>query len=378
MTNHRNMKSNKPSKTMSLKVAMASAVAIGASTLPMFALQPGDAVSLNALTKSEFIKGEAPKEWKTNQVYILECWATWCGPCVAAIPHVDSLYDKYHGKGLNIIGVNVLEDDRDIVAAFVAKKGDGMSYPVAYTGSGGDFEKEWLKPAGVNGIPHAFLVKNGRLLTSIHPASLNEKMIEALLAGGDAETTLVKKLLRARDSQDEIKTLVGTFSSQASARDYAAAKATLAKIRDLDENYVGLPGLEMGFAALQEKWNEVESMLTQDKSSMTAMMLGVQLESATNKPPTAVLKAMLKNLNGLDDSDPIGFGVKASLLSQLGMKEEAFAAAQKAAKALLALTKGTLPKGSLDPYVNSHKTDKPMRLMDAFGIIRDAVPKNGR
>lgn len=371
-------KSNKPTKLLPPWKIVAAALFIGAAEHPLLALEPGNAVSLDALARADFIKGEAPREWKTNQVYVLECWATWCAPCVAAIPHVDGLYDKFHDRGLNVIGVNVFEDGRDKVAKFVARKGEGMSYPVAYAGPGGAFEEEWLKPAAVKGIPHAFVVKNGRLLLMIHPASLTEKMVEAILAGGEAEAALVKKLNRAKDSQEEIKALVATFSAQTSARDHDAARATLARIRDLDETYPALPGLEMGLAALQEKWDEVVSRLQQDRSSMPAMMLGLQWETGTNAVPPAVMEAVVRNLNGMDESDAMGFGVKAGLLSRLGRKDEALAAAEKAARAFVGLGQGALTKEAFEPYVNSYKTDKPMRLMEAIGILQQSMSKGGK
>src|SRR5436190_1317967 len=49
----------------------------------------GSAIDLNAL------KGK---------VVLIDFWATWCGPCVAAIPHVEELYEKYKDKGLVVIG----------------------------------------------------------------------------------------------------------------------------------------------------------------------------------------------------------------------------------------------------------------------------------
>lgn len=372
------MKTNEPMKITRYLRTAATLLLIAASGHPMLALQPGDAVRPDALAKAEFVKGEAPREWKTNEVYVLECWATWCGPCIAAIPHVDSLYDKHHGKGLNVIGVNVFEDGKDKVAKFVQKKADGMSYPVAYVGRGGGFEEEWLKPAGVNSIPHAFVVKNGRLLFMIHPASLTEKMIETLLAGGEAESELVRKLNRAKGSQGEVKTLIETFSTQLSASDYVAAKATLTRIRDLDEANPALPGLEVGLAARQEKWDEVISKLNQDRSSMLAMSVGMQMEMGAGAFPTAVMEVLARNLEGVEDSEAIGLGVKASLLSRLGRKEEAHAAAEKAAKAFIGLSQGALAKDAFDGYVNSHKTDKPMSLMEAFKILQQGMSKGGK
>lgn len=366
-------------KCRSLMKAITSALFISASALPLLALKPGDVVSLNALTKAEFVKGDAPKDWKANEVYIFECWATWCGPCVAAIPHVDALFDKYQEKGLHVIGMNVFEDGKDLVAKFVKKKGAGMSYPVAYTGRGGAFEEEWLKPAGVKSIPHAFVVKNGRLLFMIHPASLSEQMIEALLSGGDAEAALLKKITRAKNSSEEVKALVAKFSAESSARNFAAAEATLAKIKDLDENYTGLAMLELGLAASQGKWDEMLARLKNEKGGMAVTMLGMQFEMDQSvAPPSAVTEAMAGMMENLEDSDALGYAVKATLLAKLGRKNEAHAAAEKTAKAFAAMSKGAIPQESLDKYVNSYKTDKPSKLMELFGMFRAAVPGAGK
>lgn len=115
---------------------------------PAPALVPGGEVKPDALQKGEWVQGEAPAAWEPGKVYMLECWATWCGPCLAVIPHVNELHKKYSEKGLRVIGVNVWEDGKEKVSKFVQGKGEGMSYPVVYTGRGSDFEKEWLKAAG--------------------------------------------------------------------------------------------------------------------------------------------------------------------------------------------------------------------------------------
>lgn len=156
-------------------------------------LKPGDMVKPDAVAAAEFLQGTAPKEWEKDKVYILECWATWCGPCVAAIPHMNELHKKYGEKGLRVIGMNVWEEEKEKVVAFLKEKGDGMAYPVAFVNETA-FAKEWLEAGGVEGIPHAFVVKNGKLLFSTHPASLKDETIEALLEGGEKEA----KVLAAR------------------------------------------------------------------------------------------------------------------------------------------------------------------------------------
>ena len=168
-------------------------------------LNPGDAVKPDTIGTATLIQGEVPKEWEKDKLYVLECWATWCGPCVAAIPHVNELYTELKDKGLRVVGMNVWEDDKDKVEKFVKDKGDGMSYPVVFVGKGGDFENEWLKAAEVRGIPHAFVVKNGKLLFSTHPSGLTKELVGDLLAGGEKEAAAIKAKQEAAASQGKVQ-----------------------------------------------------------------------------------------------------------------------------------------------------------------------------
>lgn len=65
---------------------------------------------------------------KTHPVTIVVFWATWCPPCLQEIPVFISLYEKYHTKGLRIIGIS-LDDDPKAVAQFL--KDTSLPYPVA-------------------------------------------------------------------------------------------------------------------------------------------------------------------------------------------------------------------------------------------------------
>ena len=64
-----------------------------------------------------------------KQVVLIDFWATFCHPCLAAMPHLEELYGKYKDRGLLILGVSI--DGPDSVAQVrgeVARL--GVSFPI--------------------------------------------------------------------------------------------------------------------------------------------------------------------------------------------------------------------------------------------------------
>ena len=127
------------------------------------------------LEVKEFVKGEAVKGFEKDKTYVVEFWATWCGPCRTSIPHLTKLQKQY--KELTIIGVAILEQDQSKVADFVEEMGDKMDYRVALDkvpeGSDGDegaMVKNWMEPAEQAGIPFAVIVNGeGKVAWIGHP-----------------------------------------------------------------------------------------------------------------------------------------------------------------------------------------------------------------
>ena len=62
-----------------------------------------------------------------GEYLLLDFWASWCQPCLQQIPDVRRVYEKYHPKGLNIIGVSSDEDEQAWRAAI--EKYNLSSYP---------------------------------------------------------------------------------------------------------------------------------------------------------------------------------------------------------------------------------------------------------
>jgi thiol-disulfide isomerase/thioredoxin len=135
------------------------------------------------LQANKWIQGEPVKAFEKDKAYLVEFWATWCGPCVTSIPHVNAIAGKFKDEGLVVIGQNVWENDQNLVKPFVENMGSKMTYRVALDDKD-SMAETWLTAAGKTGIPCAFLVgKDGKVAWIGHPMDLEESVIEQVLAG---------------------------------------------------------------------------------------------------------------------------------------------------------------------------------------------------
>lgn len=199
-------------------------------TCQTFALTTGEPVP-KTRTESQ-IQGKAVKAFEKGKLYVFECWATWCPPCVASIPHLNDLHKKMESKGVIITGVNVWDGEKDSatekkVKSFVKEQGDKMSYAVSIGGK--KFIKDWLEAAGVKGIPHAFVVNGeGVLVWMGHPMELNEKLLGDLLTGTTSATPKAKPTEKKTKSvSGENQTALEKLGQALKTKDWNAAEKIL-------------------------------------------------------------------------------------------------------------------------------------------------------
>jgi cytochrome c biogenesis protein CcmG, thiol:disulfide interchange protein DsbE len=94
----------------------------------------------------EWIYGERDL---TGKVLVLDFWATWCGPCIRAMPMLHDLQDDYTGR-LEIVGIGGSEDKKDFVRYVMKKKGNyGQMF---------DESRTLNQALGIKGIPHVLVV----------------------------------------------------------------------------------------------------------------------------------------------------------------------------------------------------------------------------
>lgn len=96
------------------------------------------------------------------KAYLIDFWATWCGPCRAEIPHLIELQEEFGSKGLVVIGISV-DDNMGVLPAFVSS--NKINYMTLHT-TNSDFMSMALAPGG-GAIPQTYILNSsGKIVKS--------------------------------------------------------------------------------------------------------------------------------------------------------------------------------------------------------------------
>ena len=95
-----------------------------------------------------------------GQVFLIDFWATWCGPCRGETPHIKEAYAAYHKQGFEVIQIS-LDRDREALVEYV--KEHGLPWPQITDRL--DNDDKLSKRFKVTGIPKMMLVdKEGNVI----------------------------------------------------------------------------------------------------------------------------------------------------------------------------------------------------------------------
>ncbi|MDA0802791.1 MAG: TlpA disulfide reductase family protein [Planctomycetota bacterium] len=159
-------------KTSAALVVSGSLLAIALAAAPEEVLKVGSKAP--ALSLESFVQGEEVKEFEAGTPYVVEFWATWCPPCVTAVPHLNKLQTEHP----EVVFIGVAGSQREktpeaqvaAVKTFIDARKDQMTYRVALDADR-SMSKAWMEPAKQRGIPCAFVVDaKGKISFIGHPS----------------------------------------------------------------------------------------------------------------------------------------------------------------------------------------------------------------
>ena len=139
-----------------------------------------------------------------EKVYVIEFWATWCGPCIGSIPHLAELQAQ-HEDDLVVIGVST--EDVPTIEEFLEREKDGTTFDEITRGywlttdPDDSVSDAYMRAAGQGGIPTAFVVgRTGEIEWIGHPMRIDQPIAQILAGEWDREAYAREK---AREEAEE-------------------------------------------------------------------------------------------------------------------------------------------------------------------------------
>jgi len=253
-----------------------------------------------ALDASKWLQGEELREFQAGKVYVIEFWATWCGPCLMIMPHLAALQAQYKDKGVTIIGYSARDPNNteEKVAAFVKKRGPKLKYTFAYADDRTTYNA-WMKAAGQNGIPCAFVVdKSGHIAYIGHPLFLG--VVLPMVVAGTATVQAIS---------DEVGKIEEEISAVSKALAGPDPKAGLQALEDFETKF---PPLANNPYWLRERFR---LLLKAGKAEQAKQLAEAVVAKATEQEEPRVLltvSTILRSGEGKGSKELLVLAVKAA------------------------------------------------------------------
>ncbi len=222
------------------------------------------------------------KKFEAGKVYVVEFWATWCGPCVASMPHLAELQTKLAGKGVRIISIS--DEDLETVEKFLEREvrqtvdtkpdakvetyGELTSAYNLTTDPDQSSYHDYMEAAAQNGIPTAFIVgKDAKIEWIGHPMEM-EGPLDAVIDGKWDRTAFAAELKAQQEAEMTMQDIYASLQK----RDFEAA------VKKIDAAVAAKPDdVTLGMLKFQV-------LIASEKADAAAEQLHKLFQGAGDKP----------------------------------------------------------------------------------------------
>jgi cytochrome c biogenesis protein CcmG, thiol:disulfide interchange protein DsbE len=137
--------------------------------------RPAPAFSLPVVLNGQAQGGSLSLGQFQGSAVVLDFWASWCGPCQLEAPVVNKLSQRFHDRGLVVLGVDTNEPNGQAPGRAFAQS-HGLSYPIVF-----DANNEAAESYGVTSMPTLVVISRSGKVTAVREGLTSDAELEELV-----------------------------------------------------------------------------------------------------------------------------------------------------------------------------------------------------